>query len=344
MIFTYYRKVLVLNFSVVGNTVFFWVKKLMERSYLLVTEKFLFWTFRWWEIRSFFQPKRWWKDDIYLVFLSFPWYSRTWEIRFFVRWSPGVGEVSLNKTLCRNYKDIYRGNNTNKFFGCGSSKKNKIVLSLATWYNSGLLQNCLHSGPFIWTWEYSNKKYENWKPKIIGNYLKQCFYQKQCWKFRSKSSKCFIQFNDFHGIRMSFVCSFMSLECTRTSLVCHSYVLVRHPCATSMYLYVTRMYFYVIHMSLLYTGMLSMYSYVTSKYSYVVYMSIVFDFTINQIKYRLTRKCFSLVSLETIHIKSSVVKVCSNTSTDKPVVKWLPNGIILYRTKVKNYTVKIRQK
>ena len=85
MIFTDYWKGLVLNFSVMGNTVFFWVKKLMERWYLLVTEKFLFWTFRWWEIQYFFQPKSWWKNDIYLVFLSFPWYSRTWEIRFFVQ-------------------------------------------------------------------------------------------------------------------------------------------------------------------------------------------------------------------------------------------------------------------
>ena len=70
MIFTDYGKVLVLNFSVVGNTVFFWVKKLTERWYLLVTQ-FLFWTFRWWEIRSFFQPKSWWKNDIYLVLLAF---------------------------------------------------------------------------------------------------------------------------------------------------------------------------------------------------------------------------------------------------------------------------------
>ena len=74
------------NFSVVGNTVFFWVKKMMERWYLLVNEKFLFWTFRWWEIRSFYQPKSWWKDDTYLEFLSFPWYFGTWEIRFFVQW------------------------------------------------------------------------------------------------------------------------------------------------------------------------------------------------------------------------------------------------------------------
>ena len=73
MMFTDYWKVLVLNFSVMGNTVFFWVKKLMERWYLLVTEKFLFWTFQWWEIRCFFQPKSWWKDDNYVVLSSFLW-------------------------------------------------------------------------------------------------------------------------------------------------------------------------------------------------------------------------------------------------------------------------------
>ena len=97
MIFTGYGKVLVLNFSVVGNTVFFWAKKLMERWYLLVTDKFLFSTFRWWEIRSFYQPKSWWKDDIYLVFFSFPWYSRTWEMRFFVQcWFAQISRIQVN--------------------------------------------------------------------------------------------------------------------------------------------------------------------------------------------------------------------------------------------------------
>ena len=56
-----------------------------ERWYLLITWKFLFPTFQWLEIRSFFQPKSWWKDDIYSVFFSFPWYSRTWKIWFFVQ-------------------------------------------------------------------------------------------------------------------------------------------------------------------------------------------------------------------------------------------------------------------
>ena len=65
MIFTDYLKVLVLNLSEMGNRVFFSAKKLMERWYLLITEKVLFWTFRRSEIRSFFEPKSWWKDDFY---------------------------------------------------------------------------------------------------------------------------------------------------------------------------------------------------------------------------------------------------------------------------------------
>ena len=70
MIFIDYWKVLVLNFSEMGNTVFYWAKKLMERWDLLITEKFLFWTFQRWEMRSFFEPKSWWKDDIYWLLKS----------------------------------------------------------------------------------------------------------------------------------------------------------------------------------------------------------------------------------------------------------------------------------
>ena len=57
-------KVLVLKFLEMKNTAFFWDKKLMEVWYLLTTEKFLFWTFQRWEIRSFFETKSWWKYDI----------------------------------------------------------------------------------------------------------------------------------------------------------------------------------------------------------------------------------------------------------------------------------------
>ena len=80
---------------------YFWAKKLIEIWYLLITENFLFWCFWKLEIRSFlvlnfsvmgntvffFQQKSWWKDHIYMVFSSFLWYSRTWEIWFFVQWN-----------------------------------------------------------------------------------------------------------------------------------------------------------------------------------------------------------------------------------------------------------------
>ena len=40
-----------------GKYGLFWAKKLIERWYLLINEKFLFWTFRTWEIRSFLSQK-----------------------------------------------------------------------------------------------------------------------------------------------------------------------------------------------------------------------------------------------------------------------------------------------
>ena len=49
-----YGKVLLLNFSEIGNTVFFYLKS-------------------------------WWKVDIFLFFFNFSWYSRTSEIWFFVQ-------------------------------------------------------------------------------------------------------------------------------------------------------------------------------------------------------------------------------------------------------------------
>ena len=61
-IFTDYCKVLVLTFSEMGNTVFSWTKKLTEITYLLITEKFLFYPFQKWETRSFLKKKR---HDIY---------------------------------------------------------------------------------------------------------------------------------------------------------------------------------------------------------------------------------------------------------------------------------------
>ena len=94
IIFTDYWKVLILNFSLIGNTVFFWVKKLMERWYSLVTEKFLFWSFRWWEIRPFLSQK----VDGKLIF--------TWSFWAFHD-IPGLGRYSFSRSDKGLIKIIY---------------------------------------------------------------------------------------------------------------------------------------------------------------------------------------------------------------------------------------------
>ena len=80
MIFTDYWKVLVLIFSGMGNTVFFWAKKLMERRYLLITENVFVWTFRWWKIRSFLSQE----VDCKMIFIGY------WEV------------LALNFSVMRN--------------------------------------------------------------------------------------------------------------------------------------------------------------------------------------------------------------------------------------------------
>ena len=115
MTFTDYWKVLVLTFSGMGNTVFFESKSWWKVGIRWLLKSSCFDVFGNWEIGSFlrqkvdgkmiftgcweilvlnfsvmgntafFQLRSWWKDDIYLVFLSFLWYSRTWEIWFFAQ-------------------------------------------------------------------------------------------------------------------------------------------------------------------------------------------------------------------------------------------------------------------
>ena len=84
LVFTDYSKVLVLNFSEIGNTVFSWDNNLMHKWYLLITEKSLFWTFRWmgnkvWDKKSL---ERW-----YLLITEkfLFWTFRWWETWSFLR-------------------------------------------------------------------------------------------------------------------------------------------------------------------------------------------------------------------------------------------------------------------
>ena len=86
MIFTDYWKVLVLIFLGIRNKVFSWAKKLMERWYLLITEKVLFWTFRWSEIRSFFNKS----FDEKMIF--------TWSFWAFCD-IPGPGKYGFSRSV-----------------------------------------------------------------------------------------------------------------------------------------------------------------------------------------------------------------------------------------------------
>ena len=70
MIFTDYWKVLVLNFSVMRNMVFFWVKKLMEKMIFTDYGKVLVLNFVIVGNTVFFESRSWWKDDIYWLLRS----------------------------------------------------------------------------------------------------------------------------------------------------------------------------------------------------------------------------------------------------------------------------------
>ena len=66
-----------------GKYGLFWAKKLMEIWYLLITKKFLFWTFREWEIRSFFEKKVSEKMTSLITEMLLYWIFWEWKIRYF---------------------------------------------------------------------------------------------------------------------------------------------------------------------------------------------------------------------------------------------------------------------
>ena len=83
MIFTDYWRVLVLNFSVMGNSLFFESKSWWKYGidWLLRSSCFEFYGDG--KHNLFLSQKV--GGKMALVFLSFPWYSRTWKIWFFVQ-------------------------------------------------------------------------------------------------------------------------------------------------------------------------------------------------------------------------------------------------------------------
>ena len=87
IIFINYWKVLGLDVSEMGNTIFFWVKKLIERWNLLITENLFFWTFRWLEQGLFFSQKVDGKMIFTWSFWAFHDILGLWKYVFFEQWS-----------------------------------------------------------------------------------------------------------------------------------------------------------------------------------------------------------------------------------------------------------------
>ena len=68
-----------------GKYGFFWAGKLMEIWYLLITKKFLFWTFREWKIQSLFETRVSEKMILLITDLLLFWIFRRWKIRHFLK-------------------------------------------------------------------------------------------------------------------------------------------------------------------------------------------------------------------------------------------------------------------
>ena len=92
LVFTDYRKVLVLNFYVMGNTVFFETKRWWKDYIYWLLKIFCYGLPKRPCFEHFgdgkyglFEPKSWCKGNINFGFLNCPWYSRTRKIQFFVQ-------------------------------------------------------------------------------------------------------------------------------------------------------------------------------------------------------------------------------------------------------------------
>ena len=92
LVFTDYRKVLVLNFYVMGNTVFFETKRWWKDYIYWLLKIFCYGLPKRSCFEHFgdgkyglFEPKSWCKGNINFGFLNCPWYSRTRKIQFFVQ-------------------------------------------------------------------------------------------------------------------------------------------------------------------------------------------------------------------------------------------------------------------
>ena len=76
----------------------------------------MFWTFRRWKIQYFFEPKSWWKDDIYLVFWAFDDIPGLRKYGF--SWSESnASEVIVSDSGKRNFREAFIAPTIGPFHG-----------------------------------------------------------------------------------------------------------------------------------------------------------------------------------------------------------------------------------
>ena len=109
----------------------FWAKNLMKIWHLMIIEKFLFWSFQEWEIRSSFEPQSWWKDDIYWLLKIF-----CFELFGDEKYSLFLGQEVDGKMIFTGYWEVLVLN----FSVLGNTVFFSVKKLMERWYFLGLFK------------------------------------------------------------------------------------------------------------------------------------------------------------------------------------------------------------
>ena len=109
----------------------FWAKNLMKMWHLMIIEKFLFWSFQEWEIRSSFEPQSWWKDDIYWLLKIF-----CFELFGDEKYSLFLGQEVDGKMIFTGYWEVLVLN----FSVLGNTVFFSVKMFMERWYYLGLFK------------------------------------------------------------------------------------------------------------------------------------------------------------------------------------------------------------
>ena len=109
----------------------FWAKNLMKMWHLMIIEKFLFWSFQEWEIRSSFEPQSWWKDDIYWLLKIF-----CFELFGDEKYSLFLGQEVDGKMIFTGYWEVLVLN----FSVLGNTVFFSVKKFMERWYYLGLFK------------------------------------------------------------------------------------------------------------------------------------------------------------------------------------------------------------